>query len=638
MPGTLTHEVRITVDGDTDTITIEDDGDGMTEREVNERYLNVGYRKRDDEQDKKLRKKKGARQPMGRKGIGKLSLFSIADVIELFTMKDGEKSALRIDRAEIEKQIKKSAKADGAVRPYKPEALDSSTFDLKQGTRVVVKQLKKGLSRTEEYLKVRISRRFAIIGADFKFKVFVNGHEVTLADRDYFHKLNEIWWYGEDTKNRFYDACAQVDDDRQSVRSGIIEGSSLKAPPRVTGWIGTASSSSLLKDGKDSINKISVLVRGKVAQEDILETLGKGDVSTRFMIGEIYADFLDADEMADIATSSRQNIIETDPRYLALMSFIDTEVSQLSTAWNRRREADAKDEAKKIPAIDKWFGTLGPDDRERATKLFGTINRLDLADSRQKEELFKHGVIAFERYKQVNRLGQLQTAASSTDLAGFWELVAEIDDIEAASYHRMVRERLQVIDELKKAVDENQLEKQVQNHLFEHLWLLDPSWERAAGSPEREKTVLEAFKKQNAKLADDDKMKRLDIAYRATAGRHVIIELKRPDRKVSYSEIQEQCGAYERITLDVLRQMNLPQVVEVVCVLGRYPDGWGDDERQKKERDALKSFSTRVMFYQELYDSAYAAYKEYLEDRKERGRLEKLLDDISASVVSSTSS
>ena len=39
---------------------------------------------------------------------------------------------------------------------------------------------------------------------------------------------------------------------------------------------------------------------------------------TKYIFGEIYANFLDDDNLEDIATSGRQKIIENDPRYIAL--------------------------------------------------------------------------------------------------------------------------------------------------------------------------------------------------------------------------------------------------------------------------------------------------------------------------------
>ena len=61
---------NVIIDIGTDSITISDDGHGMTRNDCNKKFLTVGYARRKD----------GGRSPngrpvMGRKGIGKLSLF-----------------------------------------------------------------------------------------------------------------------------------------------------------------------------------------------------------------------------------------------------------------------------------------------------------------------------------------------------------------------------------------------------------------------------------------------------------------------------------------------------------------------------------------------------------------------------------
>src|SRR5207245_735760 len=70
-------------------ITIEDNGIGMDLKQVNDRFLSVGYDKRAEEGETS-----GKGRPfMGRKGIGKLALFSIADEIEVQTRAGTEKHA-----------------------------------------------------------------------------------------------------------------------------------------------------------------------------------------------------------------------------------------------------------------------------------------------------------------------------------------------------------------------------------------------------------------------------------------------------------------------------------------------------------------------------------------------------------------
>jgi len=86
----------------------------MTRRDINRRYLNVGYTRREDDANLTGARTLAGRPVMGRKGIGKLSLFSIASRIEVQSVAqrplgdpDGpvEHTALDLDLDEIRKQI-----------------------------------------------------------------------------------------------------------------------------------------------------------------------------------------------------------------------------------------------------------------------------------------------------------------------------------------------------------------------------------------------------------------------------------------------------------------------------------------------------------------------------------------------------
>ena len=79
--------VEITLDHNANTITVADNGYGMELKDINNRYLLVGYSRR-EEQGPETPK---GRKPMGRKGIGKLSLFSIANKISCIPGKQNAK-------------------------------------------------------------------------------------------------------------------------------------------------------------------------------------------------------------------------------------------------------------------------------------------------------------------------------------------------------------------------------------------------------------------------------------------------------------------------------------------------------------------------------------------------------------------
>jgi len=87
-------------------IIILDDGCGMDAKDINDKFLFVGYQKRHDS----VKSPKFERKYMGRKGIGKLSMFSIANEVEVYSRKKIERgyetNALRMSVEEITKKLK----------------------------------------------------------------------------------------------------------------------------------------------------------------------------------------------------------------------------------------------------------------------------------------------------------------------------------------------------------------------------------------------------------------------------------------------------------------------------------------------------------------------------------------------------
>ena len=130
---------------------------------------------------------------MGRKGLGKLSLFSIAGVVQIETAKEGRKSAFCMHLDDIRRQIEQA----GGEGTYHPEALAVDGIAFAQGTRITLTELRKRQTiRTTHALKRRLARRFSIIGASHDFRIFVDGEEITPADRDYYDKVQYLWTYG----------------------------------------------------------------------------------------------------------------------------------------------------------------------------------------------------------------------------------------------------------------------------------------------------------------------------------------------------------------------------------------------------------------------------------------------------------
>ena len=187
---------NVDIEIEKERITITDDGHGMTLEDINNKYLEIGYERRTHEA---VKTEKYDRDVMGRKGIGKLSLFSIAKIVKVETFKDGSRNGFVMSTDEIEKQNKQNKQ--NKHKPYEPTPMPESEMELNStGTRIVLTDLKRRVSIAHpEYVKKRLARRFSIIGND-NFTVRVDGSPVEITDRDYFNKLQYLWHYGDDSE------------------------------------------------------------------------------------------------------------------------------------------------------------------------------------------------------------------------------------------------------------------------------------------------------------------------------------------------------------------------------------------------------------------------------------------------------
>ncbi|MBF4997421.1 ATP-binding protein [Nocardia sp. BSTN01] len=606
--------VNIQIDSGAGTITISDDGCGMTASEVNERYLCVGYQRRDKQQALTPRFQ---RPVMGRKGIGKLSLFSIARVIEVFTTKNGERCAFRMRVADIQAQID-----DLDSGKYYPEPIPAEyPDDLTQGTRIILRDLKKDLRNVAAGLRKRTARRFSIIGSEYNFQVFIGGREVTATDRDYFHKAQFLWIYDQDPEASFVtDRCTNAEE--QTIRNpvNLPEG-------QIRGWIATAFNPKDLKDEGEQISRVTLMVRGKLAHENLLEEVKESSIFESYLFGEIHADFLDHDDAQDIATSSRQRIVEDDPRYLALVEWFSAQVRSIGSRWTELRNKKGTATALLNPHVKAWFGTLEGDTKKRAERLFGKINQLTLDSPKERAELLAHSILAFEVLRYRDNLDAIEEL-DVEDLPALKVLFSNIEDLEAVMYHRIADQRLKVIEKLQQHIDDNVLEKVLQAHLFDNLWLLDPSWERATDRT-MEEGIGRAFANITENLPKEVRDSRMDLRYKKISGAHVIVELKRYSVVTKSIDLYTQVDKYRNALLLHLRQAGRgDERVECVCVIGKDPSDWSDEDGRGKSEKLLKTIDTRIVKYEELLANARYSYKEYLEQDEKTTYLRKLLTSL----------
>lgn len=615
------QRVSIDIDPNQGKISIEDDGHGMSVADANERYLTVGYERRKALGGSKTLKFE--RRVMGRKGIGKLSLFSIAKTVEVHSVKEDERHGFRMNLGDIDQKIKAGQEGD-----YYPDAIDIGEVELTRGTKIILTDMKRRLNRSSQALRRRLARRFSVIDGSNNFEVVLDGCPIRIEDRGYYDKLQYIWKFGDNGLGArdMAGRSLQHHEDRKSEVE--VDGSTFP----IDGWIGTVERSGQLKDAdtNESMNKIVLMVRGKLAQEDILEEFAEGGLYTKYVIGEIHADFLDMDDKVDIATTSRQRIIEDDPRYQALRSKVQDELKFIQGKWTSLRNEGGRKVALENPQIREWHAQLNPDHKIAADKLFGRINQLPIEDDADKRQLFISSVLAFESLRFRNLLYRLDKV-SVENLGVLEEVFVQLDDLEASAYYQIARDRLEVIKKLMNLVDDDAKERALQEHLFKHLWLLDPSWERATRTEHMETKIHKALRGLDKSLTKDESLYRIDIQYTTTGNKHVIIELKRASRTFTIGKLVDQISRYRTEASKVLESLGKAnEPLEIICVVGRPLQDWDSPNGRIVTRDTLAGLQARLVMYDELIENALEAYQDYVDRADEAGRVYRLIRSIEA--------
>ena len=359
----------------------------------------------------------------------------------------------------------------------------------------------------------------------------------------------------------------------------------------------------------------------------MLNEIGTTALYSKYIFGELNAEFLDTDEETDITTSSRQDFFDDDERYVVLKKFIESELAQIRADWEAERSEAGEEEACKYEVVREWYSGLIGDEKKAAKQLFGKINQLTVTPD-EKKDIFKHGILAFESLKLKNELSALQDVQPD-NLDIFLNVAGRLDSIEATYYYQIVKSRLAVIQRMKEVVHGDDLEKVIQRHLANNLWLLDPAWDRDTKLPSVEEAIKTQFDVINAGLTREEQEARLDVRYQKPSGKHVIIELKRGDRTVKFIELIAQVDKYFSALTKILKKHDTDEDFEIIVLLGKRLDGEKvDHDIESKHLRQLAEVNTRILYYDQLLANAETLYADFIAKNSSLASLETLINSI----------
>nr|DAL17663.1 MAG TPA_asm: hypothetical protein [Caudoviricetes sp.] len=316
------------VDNGIKKITVRDDGDGMTFDDVNKKFLVIGRNRRVEDKAEGVQNK---RKVMGRKGLGKLSLFGLGNTVDIETKVKG--SITQTHFTLVWSKIKESFNKEEYKPFFKTETADKDFH----GTKIILSDLNRKKKFDVDLLKRKIVQMFH--GLDNNFRIFIsyNGSDYTeLEEKLKYDNINkEFEWKFED----FYPRI-KADYKNKTKIKGVIYSSVLPLPGDQRG--------------------ITIFANKRMANEpSFFGAALESNYFFSYITGWLDIDFIDEGE-SEIISTSRQNINWESEHIEGLQEYLHRFLKDLETDWRiKRKEIKKKKISQKTGInIKKWTDTM----------------------------------------------------------------------------------------------------------------------------------------------------------------------------------------------------------------------------------------------------------------------------------------
>lgn len=319
------------------SISVTDDGHGMSALDIQEKFLVIGRNRRKQEGD--VPTARFNRLATGKKGLGKLALFGLSKHITIDTVKDGLRNRFSLDWDNL-------MTSEGEYSPSRE--IDNEKTTRPSGTTIKLSKLKRQSSFDIEALADSLSKIFI---ADSTFSIFLNkGHERAI--------VNEQRRYKNFNKEFEWDV-AEYTEGHSKYKD-------------VAGNLFTAETPIRPNSG---LRGISIFSRGKLVNAPEFFSSSTSSHFYQYLTGWIRADFIDELE-EDVISTNRQSINWDNEEMSKFRDFLSETISKVNASWREKRKEKKGTTIKEATGIDteKWMSTMPPDVREQTSKILDTLN------------------------------------------------------------------------------------------------------------------------------------------------------------------------------------------------------------------------------------------------------------------------
>lgn len=557
-------------------IVVSDNGTSMDADEINSCFLTVG-RNRRVENDSGVSAQKG-RQVLGKKGIGKLSMFGIAETINVTTIKNGLKNSFSMNYSTMKK-------SKGSYSPD-PIVFQQTTLE-PDGTTIELIDIKRKSAFDPIALAGSLAKRFSIFDELSVYIIHNNNAQIKVENKSLFEGIDEQF------KWNFPDDFSALLADLGYYKSKGISGT-------------LHTSFTPLKKMHQGV---TLLARKKLVQENAFFDDRSNDYFHSYLYGTLNVDFIDSDNDVDNVSTDRKSLVWEGEELEELRDKLNDILKCIAADWRKRRVEAKKSKFKLAHKldIDDWIDNLTAAERPLARSISDSIINNTGLEEEKSAALLIHIQDAFS-LQGFKDFAETLRNVGALDEGNAIKLLDDWQFIEAKEMAKLSDGRVSTIDQFSKYIKENASETKIMQKFLEKFpWILDPRMTNF----EREVTYSHWLKEHFPEDKLEGSNKRIDFLCSNNNGIVHIIELKRPNIKIGMFEIN-QCMQY----IEYIKR-RLPDTVSKVKVILISENHKYDLGIETTINSLVKSQDFEIKSYSDLLAQARQYHKDFI-DRYER--------------------
>ncbi|MFO0875337.1 MAG: ATP-binding protein [Phycisphaerales bacterium] len=573
-------------------IEVSDNGNGMTWEMVRDAYLNVG---RDRRKAEGTDKSPGGRHLQGRKGVGKLAGFGIADTLEVQTVfKETDRELKQKTLVWFKLDLSNLTKVELGPAPAKiifagPVSDAPRHARTTKGTTVILRHLHERKARNADEFHRSMAQRFLLVGSNFCVRI--NGDPL-----------------------REEDIKLQLREPKQGWATDNVAGCG-----PVKYWIGFTEHPRKQNEGE--LTGVLIYTRGKISQEETFFDISggvTGQHGLRYLVGMVKAEWLDAGvDTPDHIATPRDSIAWESPEGAALKEWGQTLLRKALADWAKFRASLREKQITEVsPRVQARIDGLAPSYKEAALQFVEKFKSVEMEPT-EFEDILSWFLDALENATLRSILQKLRET-NVTDLKQLDDLLAKMEVRTAVTLLQIIDSNLAAIETLEKMHHQDARERGVlSKHLEANPWLIDPTW-MLNKSEARVATWIESQsgltrKKQKG---DDD---RADFFCVGVGGTLHIVEIKRGGHVATVKDIN-QADKYRKYVSTRFDELSDPKAIRYSHVQSHLISAELNEDAQSISESFSKSGWVFFTTWDDLIERAKQSHNQFRTIFQERAR------------------